>query len=146
MDARPRPTRPLVSPRCVVFLERDGRWLFLRGGPRKWFAGLLNGVGGHVEPGESLLAAARREVREETGLAAISLRLVDAVPVPPEREGGPPVLLGVCVGTLPDGELTATDEGEHVWRSADEALGGGAEFVADVPGLFRLALGRRGVR
>lgn len=32
-----------------------------------WQAGFLNGIGGHVEPGESADAAMRREFREETG-------------------------------------------------------------------------------
>jgi len=42
------------------------------------FAGLWNGVGGHVEAGECIRAAARRELREETGLEVprLSLRAV----------------------------------------------------------------------
>jgi 8-oxo-dGTP diphosphatase len=33
----------------------------------EWQSGRLNGVGGHVEPGETTLAAMVREFREETG-------------------------------------------------------------------------------
>ncbi len=39
------------------------------------FPGLWNGIGGHVEAGEGVLAAARRELREEAGLDVPGLRL-----------------------------------------------------------------------
>jgi len=39
------------------------------------FPGLWNGIGGHVEPGECIEAAARRELREEVGLEVTSLAL-----------------------------------------------------------------------
>jgi len=39
------------------------------------FAGQWNGVGGHVEAGEGVQEAARREVREESGLDVPGLRL-----------------------------------------------------------------------
>jgi 8-oxo-dGTP diphosphatase len=39
------------------------------------FAGLWNGIGGHVEAGEDVRAAARRELREEAGLDVPGLRL-----------------------------------------------------------------------
>ena len=39
------------------------------------FPGRWNGIGGHVEPGECIRGAARRELREETGLDVANLSL-----------------------------------------------------------------------
>lgn len=62
---------------ATVALVRSGsRVLLLRhppGGDR--FAGRWNGIGGHVEAGEGVRAAARRELREEAGLEVGALRL-----------------------------------------------------------------------
>jgi 8-oxo-dGTP pyrophosphatase MutT (NUDIX family) len=127
-----RRVRHTATPRTLLFLERDGLWLFLRGAPRKWFAGRLNGLGGSVEAGEGVLAAARRECVEETGLPPAKLRLAAVV----HTIEAPPVLLFVCVGTLPDGALAPTPEGEHVWLPA-AALGDPARpFVDDLRALF----------
>jgi len=48
--------------------EAEGVWLILKNRP-KWQAGRLNGIGGHIEPGEDPLRAMIREFREETGVA-----------------------------------------------------------------------------
>jgi len=59
-----------VVPVTLCFVLAKGEVLLSRRAPdRDRFPGLWNGVGGHVEPGEDLRAAALREVREETGLA-----------------------------------------------------------------------------
>ena len=122
----------LVTPRTLLFLEREGRWLFLRGAASKWFAGRLNGLGGRVEPGEGVLAAARRECVEETGLPPRSLRLAAVV----HTIEDPPVLLFVCVGRLPPGDLRATSEGVHVWLPAGALRDASRPFVPDLRALF----------
>jgi ADP-ribose pyrophosphatase YjhB (NUDIX family) len=122
----------MVSPRTLLFLQRDGRWLFLRGAARKWFAGQLNGLGGHVEAGEGVLDSARREALEETGLAPVAMRLAAVV----HTIEDPPCILFVVVGTLPEGDLVPTDEGEHVWLTPTEALDPTRGVLADVRALL----------
>ncbi|MBN4668257.1 NUDIX hydrolase [Pandoraea nosoerga] len=57
--------KPNVTVAAVV--ERDGRFLFVE--ERKPAGLLINQPAGHLERGESILAAVRREVLEETGYA-----------------------------------------------------------------------------
>lgn len=52
-----------------VLCECDGRILLMRRAGTGFFDGLYSLPGGHVEPGESVLQAAVREMAEETGLA-----------------------------------------------------------------------------
>ena len=131
--------RHLVTPRTLVFLRRGTRWLFLEGGPGKWFAGLRNGVGGSVEPGEDVLASARREAEEETGLAPATLELAAVVHVMAE----PVVMLFVFTGTLPPGELRECDEGKLVWIDEREFGSPGARLVPDLVELLPRLVARR---
>lgn len=58
-----------VVPRTLIFITCRNRVLLLKGAPtKKIWPNRYNGVGGHIEPGETPLAAARRETAEEVGL------------------------------------------------------------------------------
>lgn len=111
---RPRHTARLVT---VTFLRSGDELLLLRHPPESdRFGGLWNGVGGHVEAGEDVLAAARRELREETGLDVPDLRLRGVI-----HESG---LLGTShvvfffVGESERRELRPREGIELRWQSA----------------------------
>src|SRR5690349_2790767 len=75
--------RYTVIPRTAVFLRRGETYLLLKGAPTKrLWANKYNGLGGHVEKGEDVLSAAKRELLEETALTAdlwlCGILLVDA--------------------------------------------------------------------
>ncbi len=69
-------SRPLIVPGACVIL-RDARGAILL--QRRTDDGLWGLPGGAMEPGETLEETARRELREETGLEAAQLRLLDVI-------------------------------------------------------------------
>lgn len=68
------PIRPKVTVGVYIF-DRDGR-LMLAGSP-KW-NGMFIPAGGHIDYGETWVEAAKREVREETGLEVDKVELITA--------------------------------------------------------------------
>ena len=60
----------------LCYIEKDDRWLMLYRNKKKNDpnAGYYIGVGGHLEPGETIDACMIREVREETGLEITGYR------------------------------------------------------------------------
>jgi 8-oxo-dGTP pyrophosphatase MutT (NUDIX family) len=109
-------------PAVIVAVVRDGKILALRRSVRKAVgAGRWESVSGTIEPGEEPLAAARREVREETGLdVAIDPRPVDAYVAPIGERW---MLAVVYRGEAPPGEVQPSDEHDAAaWLSPAEIL------------------------
>jgi A/G-specific adenine glycosylase len=73
-----RPRRPHVRA-AVVAVARGERWLVQRRPERGLLGGLWEFPGGKIEGDERPVVAARRELREETGLVAGRLRSVGVV-------------------------------------------------------------------
>lgn len=102
----PAPLIPAVS----IALVDGVRVLLVRRG-RAPAQGLYVFPGGRVEPGETLEQAVRRELREETGLEAGDVSLIQTLPI--EREGtGPAFELNVFRGSFLGGSPVAGDDAD----------------------------------
>jgi 8-oxo-dGTP diphosphatase len=128
-----------LVPRVLCFVFAGDDVLLLQGAAdKKIWPGKYNGLGGHVERGESVQAAARREIAEEAGLAVDDLRLRGVITIDTGETAG----IGVFVFTAraPSRAVVASREGALHWVPlADVAA---YDTVSDIP-LLLAALSRQ---
>ena len=131
-------SRYQVLPRVLCFVTHGDEVLLLRGSPHKrLWAGLYNGVGGHVEASEDIRSAVIREVKEETGLDVRDLRLrgVVHVDVDDPIRG---VLFFVFTASAASKQVVPTHDGRLEWIDVRNLPF--AEMVEDLPVILPLVL------
>ncbi|MEJ2549242.1 MAG: NUDIX domain-containing protein [Anaerolineales bacterium] len=136
-DQNIQPGRYSVIPRTLCFLLRDEQLLLLRiAADRGAWSGMLNGIGGHVRRGEDPLTSAKREIREETGLEPLILRLCGVVIVDVKEETG--IGLYVFVGESPSTKIRPSPEGQPLWVPLKSLRD--LDLVEDLPTIIPRAL------
>lgn len=136
-----------VSPRlgAIAVLVQDDHVLLAQR-KKSPDAGLWGFPGGHVEPGETALAAACRELQEETGLNARALGYLTNVDVI-RHDGDGRVLVHYLLAAVlcadPSGTLAAADDvADAAWFPCARIRAGALPMSAQVAEVMDLALAR----
>ncbi len=132
--------RPVVGVLAVV---RRGNQLLLAQRSKGSYKGRWGFPGGHLERGETVTAAALRELREETGVEAEARGILTALDEIGRDAGGIVQWHYVLVAVLADwrsGEAIAADDAAGVrWATMDEITSGAVDVLVNVERVARLA-------
>ena len=91
-----------------------------RGKDKKFLPGILNGLGGKIEPREGIFEAAKREILEEANIKVKNLR-IKAAGVGGFEDDNDEYHFKMIVGDWEEGN-PQTSDGELYWMSQEEIL------------------------
>lgn len=129
--------RYALVPRTLIFLTCEDRILLIRGAAdKRLWAGQYNGLGGHVERGEDILSAARRELFEESGISADRIWLCGLITIDVDEYYG--VGIYVFRAETTTGQLVNSQEGTLSWFSTSDIAK--LPLVEDLPVILPRAL------
>lgn len=132
--------RPVVG---VLAIVRRGNQLLLAQRSKGSYKGRWGFPGGHLERGETVIAAALRELREETGVEADARSILTALDEIGRDAGNIVQWHYVLVAVLADwrsGEAVAADDAAGVrWATLDDIAGGSVDVLTNVERVARLA-------
>ena len=123
---------------CFLFTD-NGEKVLLQKKDKTQYAGRLNGVGGKIEPGETPLEGARREIMEETGASIQDLIWLGTLIFPkdcglPADQDNVDCELNFFAGTVEDTKMVSQQPGETeplLWLLTRQVIGGHADTAGD---------------
>ena len=123
----------MLIPRVLIFLTRGNNILLLKGAKdKRLWAGLYNGIGGHIEQGESIISAVNRELHEETGLNSQILWLCGIITI--DTQTNPGVVIFIYKGESTEDNLISSNEGLLEWVEQSQLMH--LPLVGDLPTLL----------
>jgi len=113
------PNRYHVVPRTILFVFNNNNVLLQKGAANKKInAGLWNGLGGHIEKGEDIVSAAKRELKEEAGICCEHPFLCGTIMINVAQDEGILLFVFSCLQTDDSSEDSA--EGRLHWFPTDQ--------------------------